>query len=75
MTFNLKPHEVEAYLILLDKKLAKKLHHDITNMPYDGFPFSSSEAFALKLAFDIARKTLEQFPRLKKQLLLEKTND
>jgi hypothetical protein len=44
-------------------------------MPYDGFPFSSSEAFALKLAFDIARKTLEQFPRLKKQLLLEKTND
>ena len=72
MTFNLKPHEIEAYLILLCPKIAKQLHHDITNRPYDEFPLSSSEALALKLAFDIARKTLEQFPQLKKQLLLAK---
>jgi hypothetical protein len=72
MTFNLKPHEVEAYLILLDKKRAKELHHDITNRPYDEFPLYSSEALALQLAFNIARKTLEQFPQLKKQLLLKK---
>jgi hypothetical protein len=74
MTFNLfflEPHEAQAYLILLCPKLAKKLHYDITNRPYDEFPLSSSEAFALKMAFEIARKTLEQFPQLKEQLLLE----
>jgi hypothetical protein len=68
MTFNLKPHEVEAYLILLCPKLAKELQCNIV----DDSPLSGSEALALQLAFNIARKTLEQFPQLKKQLLLEK---
>jgi hypothetical protein len=79
MTFNLKPHEVEAYLILLDKNLSANFQQELlTDIEWD-----DSEQLALKLAFDIARKTLEQFPRIKKQLLLakhrpmdkEKTND
>jgi hypothetical protein len=68
MTFNLKPHEVEAYLILLDKKLSANFQQELlTDLEWD-----DSEQLALKLAFDIARKTLEQFPQLKKQLLLDK---
>ena len=68
MTFNLKPHEVEAYLILLDKKLSVNFQQELlTDLEWD-----DSEQLALKLAFDIARKTLEQFPQLKKQLLLAK---
>jgi hypothetical protein len=68
MAFNLKPHEVEAYRILLCPQLAKELQCNIV----DDSPLSGSEALALQLAFDIARKTLEQFPQLKEQLLLEK---
>ncbi|MCA6391266.1 MAG: hypothetical protein IM607_07780 [Cytophagales bacterium] len=68
MTFNLKPHEIEAYLILLDKKLSANFQQELlADLEWD-----DSEQLALKLAFDIAKKTLEQFPRLKKQLLLEK---
>lgn len=73
MAFNLKPHEVEAYLILLDKKLSANFQQELLN----DLEWDDSEQLALKLAFDIARKTLEQFPQLKKQLLLdkEKTDD
>jgi len=68
MTFNLKPHEVEAYLILLDKNLSANFQQELlADLECD-----DSEELALKLAFDIARKTLEQFPQLKKQLILEK---
>jgi hypothetical protein len=68
MTFNIKPHEIEAFRILRCPQLAKELQCNIV----DDSPLSGSEALALQLAFKIARKTLEQFPRLKKQLLLEK---
>jgi hypothetical protein len=74
MTFNLKPHEVEAYLILLDKNLSASFQQELLS---DLEP-DDSEQLALQLAFDIARKTLEQFPQLKKQLkkqlLLDKEN-
>jgi hypothetical protein len=73
MTFNLRPHEVEAYLILLDKKLSANFQQGLVS----DADWDDSDKLALKLAFDIARKTLEQFPQLKKQLLLdkEKTDD
>ena len=64
MTFDLKPHEADAYRILLDKKLADSfLQELLTDLEWD-----DCEQLALKMAFDIARKTLEQFPQLKKQL-------
>jgi hypothetical protein len=74
MTFNLKPHEVEAYLILLDKNLSASFQQELLS----DLELDDSEQLALQLAFDIARKTLEQFPQLKKQLkkqlLLDKEN-
>ncbi len=74
MTFNLKPHEVEAYRILLDKNLSANFQQELLRvyMRWNDLDWDDSEKLALKLAFDIARKTLEQFPQLKKQLLLEK---
>ena len=71
MTFNLKPHEVEAYRLILDKKQSDIFQKDILVISHWEV-WGESERLALKLAFDIARKTLEQFPQLKKQLLLEK---